>query len=469
MKFKKVAALFMASAMTVGAFTACGNSEGTTDGGSEAAKGDASESDEEITLRYAAWDLGTEEENNINRRMIKAYEEAHPNIKIEIATDIDTADWNGSLSTAAAGGSLPDVALIGELPTAVANGWALDVTEYIANDADWANIPSLLTEAGKFGSGTYGIPSAMNITGLYVNKDLFEQKNQPVLTYGYTFEDFDAALKNMSAPSEGIASIKVADISDWYPAVKDDSVGFFTLKDGKVDLTNPLYIEGIKYSRSIYENGYSFNSLTDEQKANFGVDGDWEAFNAGKVAMAVDPTSNAAGYSELASEIAFTSLPNGKCILIPDYAFISATTEHPQEAYDFLKFMTFSKEGIMERLNITEADTECKWGSLPLNTDSEIVERFFKNYPMEGVQEVYENMEGNAIVEPFKFTPGYANAHWNALTGISAGGEENANVAKVIESCINGELNIDDYAEQLNTLANAQIKEVQDIIDTVVE
>lgn len=57
----------------------------------------------------------------------------------------------------------------------------------------------------------------------------------------------------MSAPSEGIASIKVADISDWYPAVKDDSVGFFTLKDGKVDLTNPLYIEGIKYSRSIYE------------------------------------------------------------------------------------------------------------------------------------------------------------------------------------------------------------------------
>ena len=121
--------------------------------------------------------------------------------------------------------------------------------------------------------------------------------------------------------------------------------------------------------------------------------------------------------------------------------------------------MSFGKEGILARLDLLEADTALTWNSLPLNSDEEIIERFFANYPMEGVQEVYENMEGNAIVEAFKFTPGYANARWNAPTGI------NATIGQVIESCVKGELNIDDYAQQLTDLANAEIQAVQDAID----
>ena len=35
----------------------------------------------------------------------------------------------------------------------------------------------------------------------------------------------------------------------------------------------------------------------------------------------------------------------------------------------------------------------------------------------------------------------------------------------MIESCVKGELNIDDYAQQLTDLANAEIQAVQDAID----
>ncbi len=181
--------------------------------------------------------------------------------------------------------------------------------------------------------------------------------------------------------------------------------------------------------------------------------------------MTPDSTSNATGYSQLSSKIKFTSLPNGKCVIIPDYIFIGKTSAHPQEAYEFAKFMSFGKEGILARLDLLEADTALTWNSLQLNSDEEIIERFFANYPMEGVQEVYENMEGNAIVEAFKFTPGYANARWNAPTGIKAGENENATIGQVIESCVKGELNIDDYAQQLTDLANAEIQAVQDAID----
>ncbi len=74
--------------------------------------------------------------------MIAEYEATHSNIKIKIAEDIISAgSWEDALATAAAGGSLPDVALIGGLPGAVAKEWALDVSEYTKNDTEWNNVP----------------------------------------------------------------------------------------------------------------------------------------------------------------------------------------------------------------------------------------------------------------------------------------------------------------------------------------
>ena len=35
---------------------------------------------EDVTLRYANWNLGTEEENNIQRQLVKAYTDANPNV-----------------------------------------------------------------------------------------------------------------------------------------------------------------------------------------------------------------------------------------------------------------------------------------------------------------------------------------------------------------------------------------------------
>jgi hypothetical protein len=87
---------------------------------------------------------------------------------------------------------------------------------------------------------------------------------------------------------------------------------------------------------------------------------------------------------------------------------------------------------------------------------------------MEGVQEVYEDFMDSSIVEAFKFAPGYTNARWEGLTGITVGDIANANMATVIDACVRGELNIDDYAEQLNTLANAFLQEVADVIAKVV-
>lgn len=435
-------------------------------------KDDANKDDankEQITLTYASWALGTEEDNNLERRMIAEYEATHSNIKIKIAEDIISAgSWEDALATAAAGGSLPDVSLIAGLPGAVAKEWALDVSEYTNNDTEWNNVPESLRESGKFGGKQFGLPSAMHLAGMFINKDLFEAQNVEPLSYGYTLEDLERTVAAMSAPANGVVALKNADIVDWYPAVKNSSLGWFTYDGKEVHLNDASFIDAVKYSLFLNNSGYTFEGLTTEQRSNFGVESDWEAWNAGKVAMCYDATY---ACDSLAKERSFTSefigLPNGKSVIIPDYQFIGKTTKHPKEAYDFAKFMSYGKEGILKRLEIVEQNEEINWVALPLNSDSEIIDKYFANFPVEGVKTVYEAMAGNTIVEAFKFTPGYTNARWNALTGIKAGESDNATIAEVITACRNGSLNIDDYAEQLNKLANQYISEEAAIIDEV--
>src|SRR5690606_4406234 len=42
------------------------------------------EKDDRTVIRYAAWNLGNEEDNNIERRLIAEYMKANPDIKIEL-------------------------------------------------------------------------------------------------------------------------------------------------------------------------------------------------------------------------------------------------------------------------------------------------------------------------------------------------------------------------------------------------
>ena len=71
---KRIVALLLAACMALG-MTACGG--GGTSNGSE---GGSEGKKEEVTLRFASWALGTEEENNIQRQMIAAFEKKYPTL-----------------------------------------------------------------------------------------------------------------------------------------------------------------------------------------------------------------------------------------------------------------------------------------------------------------------------------------------------------------------------------------------------
>lgn len=469
---KKLIALALALVMVMTLVACGGNTPKETDPKTESQPNasqpaDTQPSGEQIVLRLAHWGLGTEEEYNLDRQMIDLYMELNPNVKIEIAEDI-TGDWKAALATAAAGNNLPDVFMMDNVPTAVASDWTLDLTPYAEADEDWSKLPANMVDSVRYGNGIYAMPYAMHINGIYINVDLFEEMNVEPLESGYSMEDFEAAVEAMTDIPNGKVALPNYGIHEWYASVLNPELGFFTYADGKLALNDPAFIEAVKYSNDIYTNKYSFDALTEDEKAAFGVGGDWDAFVNGMLAMKYDATWNAGFFgNELDWNIKFITLPEERSVIIPDYICVAKSTEHPQEAFDFAKFMSYGKQGILSRMDLDEADDSVSFSSIPLILDQEISDRFFANYPMEGVQDVYENYMDTAIVEAFKFAPGYTNARWEGLTGISVGDIANANMATVIDACVRGELNIDDYAEQLNTQANNFMQEVADAIAKV--
>ncbi len=426
------------------------------DTGSDAADGD------QIVLRFASWALGTEEENNLDRQMIKAFEDSHPNIKIEIAEDI-TGDWNAALTAAAAGNNLPDVSLISELPVAVANGWARELSDLIAADSDWEGIPESLRESGSYNGKYFGIPSAMHLAGIFMNLDLFEEMNVTPLSYGYTWDEFMDAVKATHNPSEGKVALKyVNDFVNFLPYLWDSSQGWYTYDGTQMHLDSEPFIRAVKETANLVN--YSWAGLTPEQKnMTAGADaGDWDAFQQGYAAMWYDATYCCEGYArgDVSFDTEFVGLPDGKTVIIPDYCFISATTQHPQEAWEFVKFMFWGVDGTNTRMDLDAADDAHSWTAMPITTDSSLLERCFEVFPGKGVKEAYEGMSNGTVVEAFKFAPGYSLARWNGTTGITInvdGTDTEATMANIVDRCIAGTMSIDDYASQLNTLANGFI------------
>lgn len=473
---KRLMALLLAGCMVLG-MTACGKDEGNNnpaDAGNNISaennkdnSGNQDENKEQVTLRFASWGLGTEEDNNLERQMIAAFEKSHQNIKIEIAEDVvGSGNWNEALATAAAGNNLPDVSFIAELPIAVANGWALDVSSLAAKDSEWSLVPSSLVESGKYNEKQYGLPTAMHLAGLFINTDYCDEMNVTPLKYGYTWDEFMNAVKALNKPSEGKVALKyVNDFVNFFPYLWDETQGWYTYDGNEMHLDSEAFIRAVKETNNL--TNYAWLTLSEEQKAqSAGAEaGDYDAWRQGYTAMWYDASYCCEGYvRDLSYNVEFIGLPEGKSVIIPDYCFISSTTQHPEEAWEFVKYMFWGVEGINTRMDLDAADDGVTWASLPLSTADEIIDRYFKDYPISGLEETFRGMSNGTVVEAYKFAPGYSNARWNGMTGITIGDAE-VNMAGIVDRCINGELSIDDYASQLNTLANSFIKAERAAID----
>lgn len=122
MKFKKVAALVLASAMTLG-LAACGNGNSSTpsqSSGGASSSGTTSSSATEISLW--SFNIGGFTEASNWDSLIAAFNEANPDIKVTV-TPINYQDGDQKLTSAITSGSGPDI--IFEGPERIVGNYAV--------------------------------------------------------------------------------------------------------------------------------------------------------------------------------------------------------------------------------------------------------------------------------------------------------------------------------------------------------
>lgn len=425
--------------------TGTGTDTGTTDPGS----GD------KVTLTYANWNFGTEGEANIERMMIEAYNESQDDVEVVIAENITTDDWNGSLATAASSGDLPDVFMLNSIPTAYSNQWLLDITDIATADEDYNLVNETTRNSVLINDQVVALPFALHMFGFYVNNDLLNEQNLTLPTLDMSVDEFVQSVKDATNFNEGRMGLKNAtNIVDWYPGAVNEELGWFTynMENGTYSLDSNEMIEGINIANDLGQNGYTYDNLTDEQKETMTGGDSGLAFFSGHIAYSYDGTWLNNAMAENADfDYQFIGVPGGKQVIVNDFLGISQSTEHPEEAYEFAKYMSFGIEGFTKRMELTQ-ENDMDFNTLPMTTDQGVLDQYWSLVDVPGVREAYDQID-TAMADPFKIVPGYVQSRFEGETGVSIGDQANATVGYLIDQAVAGNVNYSDYAAQLQQFA----------------
>lgn len=428
--------------------------------------------DNRTELRIISWNMGTEAQNNLNRRMIKEFEKLHPDYRVTV--EQPGSNYAETLQGLAGQGQLPDVIMLTNLPYGLKERYVLELTDIAAADPDWNSIPAPLREAATFNGRVFAVPAEMHMWGLYINQTVFHNANLDPLDVNPTVADFKEAVDQLNKPAEKIASYNdEAEMINWFPAALDQTVGYYTWDGERFNLDGDAFSETLRYMQEIRTGKKSFGAWDADLKEAAGtVD---ELWNNNGLAMYYNSSSARMGlrYGEtnevqFKGDMKFVGLPGGRNVMVPDIWGISKGTKHAQMAYELAKWLSFSSEGTLKRLELDKAAIAAggkqEFLSMPLTNDPDVLTAYFDNEETAGMREVYESLS-RGVVEPVKTLPGYNECRWTLNTGKqyqyeNADGEKvlrtNATVGELFDDIWKyGALQWADVKTDLNKLVNS--------------
>jgi len=415
---------------------------------------------EPVTIRYANWNVGTEEENNLQRQLVKAYMEMHPNVTIEFVDMSMEGKWDEKLTNYAAKGELPDVFMADGTPLYVKNGWLADLTDLVANDPDWQDVPQVLKDAVTYNGKVLGLPAAQFVMGYFVNQDLFEAANLDAPAYGVSVDDFFAATTALTDVQKGKLGLDEMEfIIGWYPSTQDPNLKWFSFDGQHMNYNSAAFKAAIAKAGEMKP--HTWQGLTDEQKKNFKSQGPWELFLNQESGVRWDGGWAVPGYAGATFNWDFMGVPGGNQALVTDIIVVSKTASNLEAAYDFAKWMTFSKEGYAKEAELAKAA-----GAVPtrmpvsVNADSiDLYMSFVGDKP--GLRQALENLDNSLLESLAKIVPGYINARWEGKPGIDIGEDKDVNMWYMFNFANDGKYKYEDYAAQLEEFANKILDEAR--------
>lgn len=289
--------------------------------------------------------------------VIAEFNKTHPNIKIEMEAASDEA-YKDKIRILMASGDVPDIyfSWAGEFSWKFARaGQALDITDALMN-SDWKDkIVLSAVEPYKVDGKVYGIPMRINAKFMVYNKDIFEQLGLSVPT---TWDEFLAVAEALKAA--GITPISFGNEFPWASAhyvgdlnaklVNPDVLKADYLLTAEPDalFTDPGYVEALTRFKLLGDMGYFNDGSNGISHSNAR-----SAFMAGKAGMFYLELEEFVTVNKEFQNFGFFEFPSGtggqgdqKLLTgAPDGFMIYGKTEHPEEAIEFLKFVTSPEMG----------------------------------------------------------------------------------------------------------------------------
>jgi len=413
---------------------------------------------EEVTLRYANWNVGTEEENNIQRQLVAAYVAANPNVTVEFV-DMSGMGWDDKLTALAAAGELPDVFMANNVPNYVKNGWLADVSSLVKSDKDWAKVSDALKAMFTYNTAVYGLPAAQFIMGYWVNKDLYDAANLDVPEYGISASDWEQSVIDLTDIENGVMGLDEQEfVAGWYGNTINSDLKWFSFDGMHMNYDSQAFKNAV--NKAISLKPYTWQGLNPEQQAAIG--GPWEFAAKGKYGLRWDASWSYGYFAETATfDFDFVGIPGGTQALVADVMVVSKDTANLKESYRFAKWMSFSVAAYAEEVKLVKAaGTGAPKMPVAIDTASlDLYKEFIGSKP--GILAALNNLDNSLVESLAKAIPGYVEARWTAKPGIAYEGRDDASIGDVLYDVINGTVSLADYSNQLQTFANTTLDDAK--------
>lgn len=314
-------------------------------GGSDSGTDDADGEQGKVVLSYAVWDNN---QKPVMEQLGKEFTKTHPNVKIKVQLT-PWADYWTKLKAAATGGAAPDVFWMNgpNFQLYASNGVIRPLEEEITKDkVDLSVYPEPLVDLYTYEDKHYGLPKDMDTIGVWYNKELFDAEKVDYPADDWTWNDFQDAAAELSDPAKGVygTAAQLGSLQEYQYNTIAQAGGYVISPDGKKSgYDDPKTIEGLRFWTDLIENKHSPDLKTMTDTAPL------QLFEAGKIAMYWGGSWNAAEFSAndyTKDKVDVAPLPKGekRATVIHGVAnVVSAKTEHPEQAWDFVKFLGSKK------------------------------------------------------------------------------------------------------------------------------
>lgn len=351
---------------------------------------------ENITISFALWD-----DYEMTRYLTDKFMEKYPNITVELK-ELPLGGYNDSLVNLANTEGLPDgFFFLHDLGLVTSNGWLYDFTDYWDNDPDVDNYFDSLKPTTKLFDGKRAYIMACEYLPIlvYLDRAVFNKLNEPMPDYDWTYNQMLGLMKSMTRPDQNIFGYNsYLGLVTMAPIVLNDSQSEFGW-DGSNYKFEGAWADAVNMEAEFQRLGYRALQSSEAWAAASGDANIWPG-NSGLVAMQLDAwwTMNNIYSKSEAKEKGVDMVPyvvprgdsaetNRKPAFL-DFGAISAGTEHPREAYEFLKWISFSSEAWMHRIDAFQTLTDEAGNKLydlpnclPLTNDEAVWTAYRKLYP----------------------------------------------------------------------------------------